>query len=132
VLSPNDAAVNNQIEIVKKEWKMLWLSRIDDKVRAEGIAKSEFSSLSIERGTVIAASRDCKTPDLRDILQSLKVPDVDRVAGYYPAIGGSRKFARTVLNKQPRIRRNEECVENKKGCKALQVKQGGRGWLHRC
>jgi hypothetical protein len=32
------------IEEIKIQWKMLWVERLDDKVRAEGIATGDYSS----------------------------------------------------------------------------------------
>ena len=132
VLKPNNDAASAQIEAIKKEWKMLWSSRIDDKVRAEGIAKESFSLLSVERGTVIAATRNVKPLDLREILHSQKVQSVDAVLGPPPSVGGWNKFAKTVLSKQSRIRTYNEDVKSSRHCKGLPVKKGGRGWLHRC
>jgi len=31
------------VEGLRSEWKRLWTERVDDKVRAEGIASSDFS-----------------------------------------------------------------------------------------
>jgi hypothetical protein len=116
---------------IREEWRLLWLDRIDDKVRAEGMANRCFSLLSVERGTVIAATRAFKPLDLREILRSHNVQDVDRVISPCPLVGGWRKFARTVLNKQARARRLEELMPSR-GCrKNLQAKKGGRGWLHK-
>lgn len=42
VLRIADEAVRAQVDAVKEEWRLLWLSRIDDKVRAEGIANQFF------------------------------------------------------------------------------------------
>jgi hypothetical protein len=125
-----DETLQAQTEAIKEEWRLLWLDRIDDKVRAEGIANQSFSLLSVERGTVIVATRDFKPLDLREILCSRNVQDVDRVLGPYPSVGGWTKFARTVLNKQTRARKLDEAVPRRSHVKDLQVKQGGRGWLH--
>jgi len=48
-------------------------------------------------------------------------------------VGGYGKFARTVLNKQKRVRewKANEPVRSKKSEKTLPQKKGGRGWLHR-
>ena len=118
------------IDAIKEEWKVLWLSRIDDKVRAEGIANQFFPLLSVDRGTVIAATRDYKPLDLREILRSNKVQNVERVLGPHPSLGGWTKFAKTILNRQTRARKWAEIEPHRNCCKNLQPKKGGRGWLH--
>jgi hypothetical protein len=117
-------------EEVKDEWRLLWWGRIDDKIRAEGIADRSFSLLAVERGTVIAAARDFKALNLKEILRSYNVQNVDRLVGPHPSDGGWTKFARTVLNKQTRAQkfRAEACPE--RHGKNARLKKGGRGWLH--
>jgi hypothetical protein len=46
------------VEELKVQWKLLWSERFDDKVRAEGVSVSDYASLSVERGTIIHATRD--------------------------------------------------------------------------
>ena len=115
---------------VKEEWRLLWRNRIDDKVRAEGIADRDFSLLFVDRGTVIVATRDFKPLDLRDILHLHDIQNVERIVLPSSFVGGWGKFARTVLNKQKRARRWHESVPCRNGKKKLQLKKGGRGWLH--
>ncbi len=67
------------VEDIKEEWRLLWLSRIDDKVRAEGIANRDYSLLFVEQGTVIVATRDFKPVSLKEILFLHKIRDVERV-----------------------------------------------------
>ena len=118
-------------EKVKEEWRLLWRGRIDDKVRAEGVADRSFSLLAVERGTVIVATRDFKALNLKEILRSCNVQNVDRVAGPYPSEGGWAKFAKTVLNKQTRAQKSRaEALPERRG-KSTQLKKGGRGWLHK-
>jgi hypothetical protein len=132
VLKSADEALKDQVDAIKEEWRLLWLDRIDDKVRAEGIANQCFSLLSVERGTVIVATRAFKPLDLREILRSHNVQNVDRIVGPCPLVGGWTKFARTVLNKQARARRMDRAVQCRKCVKGMQLKKCGRGWLHRC
>jgi hypothetical protein len=47
----------------KTQWKMLWRNRIDDKVRAEGIADKDYYMLFVDQGTVIMATRKFKPLD---------------------------------------------------------------------
>jgi hypothetical protein len=58
VTSTGAEAPRVEAEEVKKEWKLFWKGRIDDKVRAESMADRSFSLLGVERGTVIVATRD--------------------------------------------------------------------------
>ena len=117
-------------EEVKEEWRLLWLRRIDDKVRAEGMADRNFSLLAVERGTVIAATRDFKALNLKEILRSYNVQNVERVIGPHPSDGGWTKFAKTVLNKQTRTQKFRDESRPERRGKNAQLKKGGRGWLH--
>jgi len=119
------------VEEIKKEWGQLWLERIDDKVRAEGVASKSFSLCFVERGTIIAATRDFKPLDLKEILSLNRIQNVERVVGPPSAVGGWHKFARTVLNNQARNRRLVLEEPQQDRCGNLQLKKGGRGWIHR-
>lgn len=116
---------------VKEEWKMLWQNRIDDKIRAEGIAKRTYVLLSVDQGTVIAATRDFKPLDLKEILRSYGKDNNKINEAPNPAVGGYGKFAKTVLNKQKRYRQWKEkpIIKSKRDKKNLQQKKGGKGWL---
>lgn len=115
---------------VREDWRLLWRDRIDDKVRAEGMANQDFSLLFVERGTVIVATRDFKLLDLKEILRLHEVENVERLVPPHPSVGGWGKFARTVINKQKRARKWKHPVQRGKRDKNLQLKKGGRGWLH--
>ena len=130
--SRKETACQVRLEDVKAEWKMLWRNRIDDKVRAEGIAKRDYSLLCVDQGTVIVATKDFKPVDLKEILSSYEIQNGDRWDLPHPSVGGYGKFARTVLNKQKRARewKATESVRSKKSKKTLPQKKGGRGWLH--
>jgi hypothetical protein len=122
------------VEDIKEEWRQLWLWRIDDKVRAEGVSSRSFPLCSVERGTVIVATKDFKPLDLKEILNSHKIQNVERVVGPHPSVGGWRKFARTVLTNQARSSTRLRRLALEKPCrdkKNLQLKKGGRGWMHR-
>jgi hypothetical protein len=131
VVTKMDAeALKVEVEKVKEEWRLLWRGRIDDKVRAEGMADQSFSLLAVERGTVIVATRDFKALNLKEILRSYNVEDIERVIGPHPSEGGYKKFARTVLNKQTRAQKFRAEMWPKSRGKNAQLKKGGRGWLH--
>jgi hypothetical protein len=120
------------VDELRAQWKSLWRSRIDDKVRAEGISNRDYASLFVERGTVIVATRDYRPPDFVEILEKHKPGEVDTVVPPRPAVGGWGKFARTVLNKQKRAGRRGRAAPPKATRDMGQPrKKGGRGWLHR-
>ena len=57
------------IDELKIQWKRLWRERIDDKVRAEGIAVDDYNQLFIDKGTIIHATRDFKALNFKEILE---------------------------------------------------------------
>ena len=128
--SVEKAALQIPVEDVKGEWRLLWRDRIDDKVRAEGIANRDYSLLFVDRGTVIVATRDFKPLNFKEILGLHGVQNVERFVQPPPSVGGWGKFARAVLNRQKRFRRWKKPVADRKREKNLQLKKGGRGWLH--
>ena len=115
------------IEELKRQWKLLWIERIDDKLKAEGIASKDFTMLFVERGTVIMATKDYKPLDFKQLLQQ---HDLVRDEGLVPSpsVGGWGKFAREVYGKKLGSRRQRAFV--KPQCLGGQSKKGGRGWLH--
>ena len=128
--SGKKAALQVPVEDVKAEWSLLWRNRIDDKVRAEGIAKKDYSLLFVDQGTVIVATKDFKPLNLKEILRLHQVQNGERFDSPLPSVGGYGKFARTVLNKQKRARewKATESVGRGKQKKTQPKKKGG--WLH--
>jgi hypothetical protein len=122
------------VEELRQQWKTLWLERIDDEVRAEGISSKDYLELFVERGTVIVATRKFKAPDFYDIVQkhlSHVQSDVSNVLPANPRTGGWGKFVRNVLNRHQssvKRRRRELVQADKKVCQ--QRKKCGRGWIH--
>jgi len=117
------------VDELRVQWKSLWRDRIDDKIRAEGIANQDYSKLFVERGTVIIATRDYKPPDFVEILEQHISSDAEKLVPPSPAVGGWGKFVRSVLSKQKGFARRLAPPEpNRK--KDQQPKKGGRGWLH--
>ena len=116
------------VDELRTDWKSLWRNRIDDKVRAEGIAEQDYSKLFIERGTVIMATRDFKPLEFFDIVQEYLACDAEKVLPPNSTIGGWGKFIRNNIRKQKKITRNYS--PPKRTCKkGQQLKKGGRGWL---
>ena len=117
------------VDELRAQWKLLWRDRIDDKVRAEGIANQDYSKLFVERGTVIIATRDYKPPDFVEILQRHVSSDAEKLVPPNPTVGGWGRFIRSVISKQRHLIRRRVPPEpvRKRG---QQRKKGGRGWLH--
>jgi hypothetical protein len=130
LLTSTDETLQVQAKDIREEWRLLWRGRIDDKVRAEGVASRAFSLLFVERGTVMVATRDFRPLDLKEVFRLHNVQNVEGIVDPHPSVGGWGKFARTVLNTQKRVRKLEESMPRRNREKNLQHKKGGRGWLH--
>jgi hypothetical protein len=117
------------VDELRDQWKDLWRNRIDDKVRAEGIAKQDYLRLFVERGTVIMATRDYKPLEFFDIVQQYLPFDAEKAIPPNSTIGGWGKFIRNKIRNQKKITRKfvPPKPTHKKG---QQIKKGGRGWLH--
>jgi hypothetical protein len=123
---------SNQKELVdelKVEWKQLWTERLDDKVRAEGIAVKDYSSLFVDKGLVIHATRDCKPLNFKEILDQHKVVNPERYVSPSPEVGGWKKFVKTNMARPKPAREMPELPKSKG--KNVQSKKSGRGWLHK-
>jgi len=123
-------AQKEMVDELKTQWKKLWQERVDDKQRAEGIAVSDYSSLFVERGTIIHATRDFKPLNFKDIVEQHKIENPDRLIQPSPHVGGWNKFIKTEITgkKPPRNTRATAYCHEKRT--EVQPKKGGRGWLH--
>lgn len=119
------------VEALKIQWKRLWQERVDDKLRAEGMATADYVELFVEKGTVIHATRKFKALSFREILEQHQITNAERYIPPSPYIGGWNKFIKTsITNQQPRRkRRADSYIEAKR--EKQQPKKGGRGWLHK-
>jgi hypothetical protein len=115
---------------LKEDWGLLWKERFDDKMKAEGVAVQDYPLLFVDRGHVIFASRDAKTPSFSEVVEfwasqgCVYAPD--------PVTGGWGKFARTYLARRSERRRAFESNRySNGGHERQQLKKGGRGWLHK-
>jgi len=120
------------VEELKIQWKKLWLERVDDKVRAEGIAINNYGELFIDKGTIIHATRDFKALNFREILEEYEILNPDRYIPPDPHVGGWTKFVKTHITTQKgcREKRLEQWRFEEKREKQ-QLKKSGRGWLHK-
>jgi len=119
------------VEGLRWQWKTLWRERIDDRVKAEGIASRGFPDLFVERGTIIIATRDYKPLSFQEILEAHLQPNMAEVVNPSPSRGGLRKFIREAKMKQGgNGKRRRPSPPKLKPSKDQQLKKGGRGWLH--
>jgi hypothetical protein len=115
------------IEELKRQWKLMWIERIDDRLKAEGIADKDFDLLFVDRGTIIMATRDYKPLDFVQVLEGHKMTRQESEIAPNSAVGGWGKFARETYEKRPSARK-QFYAQPKRVNSAL--KKGGRGWLH--
>ena len=119
------------VDELKRQWGTLWRERIDDKVRAEGIADKDYEKLFVERGLVIVATRDFKPLSFSEVLERHKPSDVVGGIPPSPSVGGWGKFVRNVLSKEKRFTRKvRPAPPEPERDEKQQRKKGGRGWLH--
>lgn len=120
------------VDELQVEWKRLWNERLNDKVRAEGVAVDNYDSLFIDKGTIIHATRDFKVLNFKDILKQHEVENPDRYIPPDPTVGGWNKFVKDNITKQPPRKRRmmEEELQIKAQKDKPQLKKSGRGWLH--
>ena len=118
------------VDQLKVQWRKLWQERVDDKIRAEGIATADYCDLFVEKGTIIHATKDYKALNFREILEQHQIANVDMFVSPNPQIGGWTKFIKlNITNQRSRKKRRAEFYRNEKK-ERQQPKKGGRGWLH--
>jgi len=90
---------------LKMQWETMWLERYDDRVKAEGVARLDYSLLFVSRGTVVVTTRRCKAPDFVEIVeQQRELSGVEPSSGYVnPSVGGWGKFIRSTLSTRSRL-----------------------------
>jgi hypothetical protein len=118
------------VEELKVQWRSLWQERVDDKIRAEGIAAADYCDLFVEKGTIIHATRNYKALNFKEILEQHQILNADRFIPPSPQVGGWTKFIKTnITSLQPRRKKRAAfyCADKKE---KQQPKKGGRGWLH--
>lgn len=117
------------VEELKVQWKLMWSERFNDHEKAEGVSVADYTSLSVDRGTVIHATRDFKALSFKEIVKQQIIDNPDRFLQPDNHEGGWNKFIKTKITNNPTKRRR---VENYVPVKSVgqQPKKGGRGWLH--
>lgn len=119
------------VEKIKVQWRHLWQERVDDKVRAEGVATNDYSMLFVDKGTVIHATRNFKPLRFKEILEQNQIENPERLIPPNPLIGGWNKFIKTSITSQKTrtVSRTLAYVEPQR--ERQQLRKGGRGWLHK-
>lgn len=120
---------------LRKEWKLMWKSRIDDETRAEGIADKSYERLFVDRGLILYATKDYAPPDFREILTKHLTPEETDRVNPNPVNGGIRKFIKDHITHSRNMNYKTKLLEEtraelKKMKKNQQPKHGGKGWLH--
>jgi hypothetical protein len=118
------------VDELRVDWKDLWRNRVDDKMRAEGIAKKDYSKLFVEQGTVIMATRDFKPLEFFDIVEEYLEFETSKALPPNPTVGGWGKFVKNNIRKQKQPTRRTYIPPKPTPKKGQQKKKGGRGWLH--
>ena len=118
------------VDELRTEWKHLWQNRLDDKVRAEGIAKQDYSKLFVERGTVIMATRNYKPLEFFDIVENYLGSDTGKAVVPNATVGGWGKFVRNNICEQKNTTKRAYSPPKPTPKKGQQQKKGGRGWIH--
>ncbi len=124
----------DKVNNLKAQWTNLWQERYSDKIRAEGVATSDFQELYIDKGTIICATRDCKEPNFKEILQKHNIANCDRYLPPDPYLGGWGLFIRKTIRESGKVEKRKlpnipPKIENVKKQKQ-QPKKKGKGWLH--
>jgi len=118
------------VEELKAQWKLLWLERFNDKVRAEDVAVNDYASLRVEKGIIIHANRDFKALNFKEILEQHMIENPDRFIQPDVKVGGWHKFAKTRIGNY-KFQKNNPAFKPDSGKQTVQQsKKGGRGWLH--
>jgi hypothetical protein len=113
---------------LKKEWKLMWTERFDDAVKAEGIVTSDYPLLFMDRGSVIFASRDARTPNFKEITEFWQAQGL--VYAPSPAFGGWGRFMRTQIKGVRNSRASASNLKSNLTRDKQQMRKDSKGWLH--
>jgi hypothetical protein len=119
------------VKELKDTWRTLWRDRIDDHLRAEGIADKDYSKLFVEKGLIVVATRDYKPLNLGEIIEQYMTSEIYNAVSPSPSVGGWRKFVRDAISKQKSDVRRRPTPMKAVASGNQQLKKGGRGWIHR-
>ena len=119
------------VEEIKIQWKNLWQERVDDKMRAEGIAANNYTKLFVEKGTIIHATRNFKSLSFKEILKQNQVKNPEKFIQPIPHVGGWSKFIKVSIPSSKPQRHKYALLYVAPEREKQQPKKGGRGWLHK-
>jgi hypothetical protein len=123
------------IQDLRSQWGLMWRERMDDRLKAEGVAVKDYENLFVERGLVIVATRDFKPLSFSEIVgKHVAAEDASRFIPPDSSIGGWRKFVRDVYcrqNVRGGSRRKLYAPDTLERKKSGPPKKGGRGWVHK-
>lgn len=117
------------IDEFKSQWKSMWQNRLDDRVRAEGISDKDYPLLSVDRGTVIIATRNFRLLDFNELLCDHGPARGCEVIPPDPSVGGWGKFMRSTFAANKLTKRGRS-APTRTYKHSGQLKKCGRGWLH--
>ena len=118
------------VEELRVQWKLMWSERFNDKTKAEGISINDYSSLRVNRGTVIHATRNFKALNFSDIIKEHLDKDTDKFIQPSANEGGWNKFIKTNITNYPKRKSKRADLYVPTKSIEQQPKKGGRGWLH--
>ena len=118
------------VEELRAQWKKLWQERVEDKLRAEGVATANYCDLFVEKGTIIHATRNYKALNFEEILKQHQITNAERFIAPSPQVGGWHKFIKVNIRNRSAGRKRRAALYCEEEKKKQQPKQGGRGWLH--
>jgi len=115
---------------VKEEWNDLWQKKIDDKLIAESISKSDYAWLEVLKGQIISANRQFNQLDLYDLLEkNYGILEASKIL-VDPNVGGWKKFAKNTFkykeNKIAEKKYKKHTITN-----TQQQRKNGEGWLNK-
>jgi hypothetical protein len=121
------------IDDLREQWIQMWSTRIDDKLRAEGIVSKDYSQLFVERGLIVSATKDFKSPEFADVIRRyIPKPECEQFIPPNSSLGGWGRFIKEAVCKKNCIslRRSRHFSGPQDKNKNSQLKKNGRGWLH--
>ena len=113
---------------LKIEWADLWMSKLDDAVRAENISIRDYTLLFVEGGEIIHATRDYKPLSFSDIFERHVGAEKSQAIDVDPNVGGWRRFAKQ--NFPPKKTQEKREKPKVKVDLSQYQRKGGSGWLN--
>ena len=113
---------------LKADWALLWKTKFEDELKAEGVSSKDFERLFVNRGEVLFATRDFKPLNFRDILERYLGADLSWKVDPDSGAGGWGKFIKENFSAKKTATRHER--PKMKFDPSQQQRKNGRGWLN--